>query len=66
MPRVFGQGGGEPVPVLKIGLNDPHTKSVVMSTTEFSADELAPVQPPPQPAEKSKRKKRVRRNLKQK
>jgi hypothetical protein len=25
---------------MKIGLNNPHTKSIVLSTTDFSADEL--------------------------
>jgi len=42
---------------MKIGLNDPHSKSIVMSTNEFSADELnEPVLP------KTKRIKKKRRN----
>ena len=34
----------EGVPVMKIGLNDPDKKSVVMSRTEFSAAELGDTQ----------------------
>ena len=62
MPRTFTgpmTQGGVPdgaVPVMKVGLNDPTTKSIVMSTTEFSDAELAIDPPAPKP-----KKKKVRR-----
>lgn len=37
LAKNFGAAGE---PVVKIGLNDPKNKSIVLSTTEFSADEL--------------------------
>ena len=55
LPRSI-ESRGDGVPVMKIGLNDPHTKSVVMSTTEFSADELKePVLPKTRRIKKKKR-----------
>ena len=48
---------------MRIGLNDPKNKSIVLSTTEFSADELGEstrnISPP-----KSKKKRKTRRNAK--
>ena len=32
--------GFEGVPVIKVGLNDPQQKSIVLSETKFSAQEL--------------------------
>lgn len=42
-PKNFNKEDG--VPVMKVGLNDPHVKSIVMSRTEFSAEELEKAQP---------------------
>lgn len=49
----------EGVPVMKIGLNDPDKKSVVMSRTEFSAADLGEtVENPSKPSTKRKKKSR--------
>mmetsp|Transcript_29090 Transcript_29090/g.36057 ORF Transcript_29090/g.36057 Transcript_29090/m.36057 type:complete len:81 (+) Transcript_29090:930-1172(+) len=45
------------VPVMRIGLNDPDKKSVVMSRTEFSAVELGEVDDYKPSASKKKQKK---------
>ena len=47
---------------MKIGLNDPKNKSIVLSTTEFSADELGEAKQASPP--KSKKKRKSRRNTK--
>ena len=68
MPRTFNGPltvGGAPdgaVPVMKVGLNDPTTKSIVMSTTEFSQEELAIDQAPPKPKKKKIRKRNHKAN----
>ena len=59
-PRNFA-GPGEPV--MRIGLNDPKNKSIVLSTAEFSADELGESTKNLSPT-KSKKKRKTRRNAK--
>ena len=49
---------------MKIGLNDPKNKSIVMSQAEFSSDELDNATSKQAPAPKMKRKKTKKRNAK--
>lgn len=63
MPMLAEAEGLDPsaegVPVMKIGLNDPDKKSVVMSRTEFSAADLGEgVENPSKPSTKRKKKSR--------
>ena len=58
LTRNFGAGE----PVMKIGLNDPKNKSIVLSNAEFSAEELGEAHPV-SPA-KSKKKRKSRKNAK--
>ena len=47
---------------MRIGLNDPHTKSIVLSETKFTADELADALPEAVPVLNVKRVKKKKVN----
>ena len=55
LPRNIEKSDG--VPVMKVGLNNPHTKSIVMLKTDFSAEDLneQPVLPKTKRTTKKKR-----------
>ena len=47
---------------MRVGLNDPHAKSIVLSETQFTADELANATPetvPPPTVKRDKKKRKV-------